>query len=260
MTKPELILPAELETALRSVCSVGVVTGAGVSAESGIPTYRGKGGIYDDPEEGDRTVEALSGPTLRTDPDRTWRAVAKLARSSAAAEANPAHHAIVSIERIVDRFVLLTQNVDGLHQLAGSRNVIDIHGNVFATRCMACGATGTLTRETLPALERAPRCATCSGILRPDAVLFEEMLPMDKVQRIQEEFRGRVPDLVIAAGTTAVFPYIAEPVLWAGHCGKLTVEVNPEPTLLSPHVGFALRGPAGHFLPLIEQAIQAGRD
>jgi len=87
-------LPAELIERLAAVRSVGVITGAGVSAESGIPTYRGAGGIYDDPEEGDRTVEALTGSTLIEDPDRTWRAVARLARASASAQPNPGHHAI----------------------------------------------------------------------------------------------------------------------------------------------------------------------
>jgi NAD-dependent deacetylase len=181
--------------------------------------------------------------------------VAKLARASAAAQPNPGHHAIAEIETIVERFVLLTQNVDGLHQLAGSRNVIDIHGNVFATRCMSCGAGGTLGRETLPALAAAPCCDACGGVLRPDAVLFEEMLPQEKVLRMDAEFRLNAPDLVIAAGTSAMFPYISQPVLFAREFGKLTVEVNPEPTVLSGIVDHALRGPSGRYLPLIRDAL-----
>jgi NAD-dependent deacetylase len=253
---PELSLPERLVRRLRDVRSVGVITGAGVSAESGIPTYRGKGGIYDDPEEGNRTVEALSGPTLLADPDRTWRAVAKLARASVAARPNPAHLAIAAMEGAVERFVLLTQNVDGLHQLAGSRNVIDIHGNVFATRCMACGLAGRLEREALAELDRAPRCASCGGVLRPDAVLFEEMLPVDKLRRIDLEFHADPPDLVVAAGTSALFPYISQPVFVASALGRLTVEVNPEPTALSGIVDFTLRGPAGSYLPLILEALE----
>ena len=251
----ELTLPAGLLERLRAVRSVGVITGAGVSAESGIPTYRGQGGIYDDPEEGDRTVEALSGGTLLTNPDRTWRAVAGLAHASAGARPNAGHHAIAAIEKAVERFVLLTQNVDGLHQLAGSRNVIDIHGNVFATRCMRCDATGLLNRETLPGLDRAPRCERCDGVLRPDAVLFEEMLPAEKLQRIHLEFRVNAPDLVLAAGTSAMFPYISQPVHLAREMEKLTVEVNPEPTVLSDVVEFGLRGPSGRYLPLILEAL-----
>src|SRR5438034_11085244 len=98
-------LPRELARALATVRSVGAITGAGLSAESGIPTYRGKGGIYDDPDEGDRTVEALSGSTLRTDPDRTWRVIAELARRSRGAEPNAGHRALVEIETRVERFV-----------------------------------------------------------------------------------------------------------------------------------------------------------
>jgi NAD-dependent deacetylase len=254
-TQDEYRLPNDLIERLSAVRSVGIITGAGVSAESGMPTYRGKGGIYDDPEDGERTVEALSGPALLADPDRTWRAVAGLAHASAEARPNAGHEAIAAIEEIVDRFVLLTQNVDGLHQLAGSRNVIDIHGNIFATRCMSCGETDLLDRESLPALDRAPRCDRCQGILRPDAVLFEEMLPTDKVRRMDLEFRLDVPDLVIAAGTSAIFPYISQPVWFARESGKLTVEVNPEPTVLSGIVDFALRGPSGRYLPLIRDAL-----
>lgn len=256
MSQDDLTLPAGLVERLRNVRSVGVITGAGVSAESGIPTYRGTGGIYDDPEEGDRTVEALTGSTLRADPDRTWRVVAQLARASAGAQPNPGHHAIAHIERIVERFVLLTQNVDGLHQMAGSRNVIEVHGNVFSTRCMSCENTGMLDREVLPALESAPRCDACGGIMRPDAVLFEEMLPLEKVRRMDEEFRLTVPDLVIAAGTSAWFPYISQPILAARENDKLTVEVNLEPTVLSGIVDYSLRGPSGRFLPLIRDALK----
>ena len=115
-------LPEKLRLALEKVRSVGAITGAGVSAESGIPTYRGKGGIYDDPSEGDRTVEALSGRTMAADPDRTWRTIGELISKSSRARPTAAHRALVDIEEKVERFVLLTQNVDGLHQLAGSRN------------------------------------------------------------------------------------------------------------------------------------------
>jgi NAD-dependent deacetylase len=250
-------LPPALALRLRDVRSAGIVTGAGVSAESGIPTYRGVGGLYEDPDEGERTVEALTGSTLRRDPDMTWRAVAELARRSAAARPNAAHDAIVAIENRLERFVLLTQNVDGLHTLAGSRNVIDIHGNVFDTRCVSCGERGRLARDTLASLEAAPRCPGCGGVLRPDAVLFEEALPLDKLLRIEEELLARPPDLVIAAGTTALFPYIAEPVLAARRAGSLTVEVNPGATVLSPVVEFALRGPAGAWLPRIRDALGA---
>ena len=257
MNEP-VALPADLREALRGIRSMGVITGAGLSAESGIPTYRGKGGLYDDEAEGDRTVEALSAPTLHADPDRTWRVVAELARRSADAAPNPGHLALVEIEQALDRFVLLTQNVDGLHRAAGSQNVIDIHGDVLDVRCMSCGHTGRLGPEDVRALEAAPSCPACGGTLRPDAVLFGEMLPTAKVHRLHDELLDRTPDLVLIAGTTAVFPYIVEPVLEASRRGLATVEINPEPTDLSPVVGWSLRGPAGVILPQIAAAIRAG--
>jgi len=251
----ESTLPDDLDEKLRLVRSVGAITGAGVSKESGIQTYRGKGGLYDDPEKGDRTVEALSGSTLQTDPDRTWRVTAGLARQAENARPGPAHLALAAIEKKVDRFVLLTQNVDGLHHMAGSRNVIDIHGDIFSTLCVSCERKGHLDRTVLSRLTEAPRCQRCGGVLRPDVVLFGEMLPEDKVRRIHEEFHLGMPDLVMIIGTTALFPYITGPVLVARDCGRLTVEINPEPTDCSDVVDYSLRGPAGAYLPLIEHAL-----
>jgi len=240
---------------LTAVRSVGVISGAGVSRESGIRTYRGEGGLYDDPDEGDRTIEALSGPTLATDPDRTWRVVAELARQSLDAKPNPAHHALVRIEQRVDHFVLLTQNVDGLHRQAGSRNMIEIHGDVFATRCTSCARTGRLDAPSLAGLDRAPHCPNCDGVLRPDAVLFGEMIPQERYDRLVAEFHTRSPDLLIVAGTSAPFPYITDPVRVARQRGRLTLEIHIEETVLSRIVDYALRGPAGEILPLIDAAI-----
>ena len=250
-------IPVPFDAAFVNHDTTPDVLGAGISAESGIPTYRGVGGLYDDPDKGDDTVEALSGPTLRCDPDRTWRAVAALARHSLAAEPNDAHHALVRMEQELDSFVLLTQNVDGLHRTAGSHNVIDIHGDVLATRCMSCDARGRLTREALARLDATPTCGACGGHLRPDAVLFEEMLEPRKVARMQEAFYVRPPQLVLVVGTTAMFPYIAEPVRTAARDGRLTIEVNPEPTSLTGIVTFSLRGKAGQFLPQIARALAA---
>jgi NAD-dependent deacetylase len=248
-------LPAGLREACRSARSVGVVTGAGVSVESGIPTYRGRGGIYDDPAEGDRVVEALSGPTLRRDPDRTWRVIAWKAGLARAARPNRAHEAIVEMERRAERFVLLTQNVDGLHAAAGSRNVIEIHGNTLRTRCTACPTRGSLSPEEIAAVTATPRCAACGAPLRPDVVLFEERLPEDELRRLSEELLERSPNLLVVAGTTALFPYVVEPVRLAASRGRTTVEVNPEETELSRWVSHSIRGRAGDVLPRLAEAL-----
>lgn len=255
--RPKLasVLSQDLLDRLRPLRSVGVISGAGISAESGITTYRGQGGLYDDPEEGDRTIEALSGHTLRRDPDRTWRAVARIARQSAGARPNPAHRALAELERRLDRMVVLTQNVDGLHQLAGSKNVIDIHGTVFDTLCMTCAARGRL--DALAELEAAPRCS-CGGVLRPDVVFFGEMLDEAKLRRLYAELSVDPAEALLVIGTTASFPYIAEPVLAARRLGRLTIEVNPEPTELSSLMSSSLRGRAGELVPQLCAAIGAG--
>lgn len=247
-------LPSELRRALGGVRSVGAITGAGVSSESGVRTYRGKGGIYDDPVEGERTVEALSGPTFRRDPERTWRVIRDLLAQAWNARPNPGHLALARIEAHVERFSLLTQNVDGLHAAAGSKNVIDIHGDVRRLRCDSCGRRRTVTSPDDVAV---PPTCSCGAPLRPDVVLFGEMLPVDRVARLRRDFYEEVPDLVILAGTSALFPYVAEPVLLARAMGKLTVEVNPEPTELSDAVDYSLRGTGGALLPALAEALGA---
>lgn len=248
-------LPQPLLRRLRSVRSAGVVTGAGISVESGIGAYRGKGGLYDDPEEGDRTVEALSGPTLRADPDRTWRVIARLVAQASAARPNAAHLALARLDDLLDRCVILTQNVDRLHREAGSRNLIEIHGDVFRSRCTGCDRVDELDVDGLSALGGAPRCRRCSATLRPDVVLFEELLPARPLAKVRREFHERPPDLVLVVGTTGLFPYISAPVTLARAAGRLTVEVNPERTAVSDEVEFALRGEAGAWVPELVEAL-----
>lgn len=245
-----MTLPEALIERLRDVRSVGVITGAGVSVESGIPAYRGQGGIYDDPEQGDRTVEALSAPTLARDPDRTWRVIAELARRSVSAEPNAAHRAIAELERAIERFTLLTQNIDGLHERAGSRSVIEIHGNVFHAICIRCTAPHHFSdANEIAQLSTTPICRRCSGALRPDVVLFGEMLDVAKLARIRTSFYETVPDLVIISGTSAMFPYIYEPVMYARAMGRLTIEINLDETPVSAQVDYAIHRRAGEVFP-----------
>lgn len=249
----------DVVAALAAAERLGVITGAGISAASGIGTYRGRGGLYDDPVEGDRTVEALSGPTFRRDPDRTWRVLARLAEDAGAAHPNAAHEALALLESHYARrggFVLLTQNVDGLHRRAGSRNIVEIHGHVFDTRCLDCDARRT--HAALPDATRgAPRCHDCGGILRPEVVLFEEMLPAEPVARLEREFLEAPPDALLAVGTTALFPYIQAPIKIAATLGLPTVEINPERTDLSPSVRWHLRARAEEILPALVARVVA---
>ncbi|HMS17567.1 MAG TPA: Sir2 family NAD-dependent protein deacetylase [Planctomycetota bacterium] len=245
--------PASLVTALREAKSVGVITGAGISQGSGIPTYRGTSGIYEQDESGRDVMEALSGSTFRSDPNRTWAELLRLARTSLEAQPNAAHRALVCLEQAKQEFILLTQNVDGLHQRAGSRAIIDIHGDLRVTKCLSCGESGSLTAADALSL-RAPRCTICGGAMRPAVVLFEEMLDERKLSRLQAAFFRRIPDVVLSIGTSSLFPYISEPVRIAAAMGHVTVEINPDDTELSALVRHHLQGPAEVLLPALMDA------
>ena len=175
-----------------------------------------------------------------------------MALAARAATPNAGHRALAELERRVDRFVILTQNVDGLHESAGSRNVIDIHGNLRRTVCQVCQAFGP--EPEWQSLVGAPRCA-CGGVLRPDVVLFEEMLPVEKVDRLQRELIDDPPELVIAIGTTAAFSYICQPIHAARASGGTTIEINPETTALSEVVHHRVENGAHHALPALVSAL-----
>ena len=123
--------------------------------------------------------------------------------------------------------------------------------------CTACNRVLRFAPEELVSIEATPRCDRCQGRLRPNSVMFGELLPTEKIQRIYDEFHRQQPDLVLVAGTSAMFPYISQPVEIARDAGKLTVEINPEPTLLSDRVDYTLRGKAGDYLPLIVNGVRS---
>jgi NAD-dependent deacetylase len=214
---------------LRRSRSVLFITGAGLSADSGLPTYRGIGGLYEgnDPEEGVPIEELLSGEVMRSRPALTWKYLRQVEEACRAAKPNRGHEVIAEMESRFERVWVLTQNVDGFHQRAGSRNVIDIHGNLHRLRCMHCPFNESVADYS--ALAATPRCPACGGIIRPDVVLFGERLPDKQLATYQTETR-RVFDLVVSIGTTSMFAYIAAPVLDAYHLGKPSVEINPGET------------------------------
>jgi NAD-dependent deacetylase len=235
------------------------ITGAGISADSGLPTYRGIGGLYNvnTTEEGMPIEEALSGETMRTRPELTWKYLAQIGRAAFAARFNRGHEVIAEMEARFERVWTLTQNVDGFHRQAGSQNVIDIHGDMHDLYCTACGLRQTVDRFDEASLP--PRCPECETILRPDVVLFGEMLPAEKVERLyQEVTRGF--DVVFSIGTTSVFPYIAQPVLIAAQSGKPTVEINPGPSEVSDLVEVTLRMGAARALDAIWGRYQGERE
>lgn len=224
-----------LAEAVREASSMLFVTGAGVSADSGLPTYRGVGGIYNSgtTDEGFAIEDALSGTMLKERPEVCWKYMLQIERACRGAEPNAAHRVIAKLQSRSERAWVLTQNVDGLHRDAGSEALIEIHGNLRCLHCQRC--TWTSEVDDFMALEPqlgsssepiAPRCPRCNAGIRPRVVLFEEMLPPKAIESLERELRTGF-DLVLSIGTTSAFPYIAAPVLLAKQAGRFTVEINP---------------------------------
>jgi NAD-dependent deacetylase len=236
------------------------ITGAGISVDSGLPTYRGVGGLYDgvDTEEGLPIEVVLSGPYFRQHPDRSWKYLRQIGDACSGAKPNAAHLRIVELERARERVVTLTQNVDGLHVAAGSQHVIAIHGDANALRCTACAWTLRVSDyhelEQRFAGQEVPCCPSCGAVVRPAVVLFEELLPSAAVERLQAELRQGF-DAVISIGTSASFPYIVAPVIEARRLCKLTVEINPGVTEISELVDFHLRLGAAEAMDALVQRI-----
>jgi NAD-dependent deacetylase len=232
----------QIVTLLLEAKSLLFITGAGISADSGLPTYRGIGGLYNSgpAEEGMPIEELLSGYTMRRQPALTWKYLGQVEKASRGARFNRGHEVIAEMEAHFNRVWTLTQNVDGFHRQAGSRNVVDIHGDLHNLFCPRCDFKLTVTDYS--SLSIPPQCSQCPSLLRPDVVLFGEALPFDKVSRLYTELEKGF-DLVFSIGTTSVFPYIAEPVIRAHRQGKPTIEINPGVTEVSDLV--SIRVPLG---------------
>jgi NAD-dependent deacetylase len=226
------------------------ITGAGMSADSGVPTYRGVGGLYNNkhPEDGVKIEVALSGEMLNRRPQVTWRHILEIEEACRGARPNKGHQVIAALEHRMQRVVVLTQNVDGLHRAAGSSNVIDIHGRIHHLRCVRCEFAVEV--RDFAGLEIPPACPTCHSLVRPDVVLFGEALPPEPFTRLQAALDEGF-DAVFTIGTTALFPYIARPVLVARSEGIPTIEINPARTDLSDVVDIRLKAGAARTLAAI---------
>mmetsp|Transcript_36584 Transcript_36584/g.85880 ORF Transcript_36584/g.85880 Transcript_36584/m.85880 type:complete len:252 (-) Transcript_36584:33-788(-) len=236
------------------------VTGAGMSADSGLPTYRGIGGLYNSgrTEDGFAIEDAISGDMLETRPAMSWKYLAQIEESCRGADCNDGHLAIRDFERHVGEVWVLTQNIDGFHTRAGSSNIIEIHGDLHHLECTRCGDKQTVKDYShLPYLKSGekeegvfPTCTKCEGLVRPQVVLFGEMLYMDRISKLQAQL-GKGFDAVFSVGTTSIFPYIVAPVTMAANAGKLTVEINPGDTDVSDIVDFKIKSGAAKVLRAI---------
>jgi len=204
---------------------IGVLTGAGISAESGIPTFRGKDGLW----KRFKPEELATPEAFFKNPNLVWEWYDYRRRLIAEAQPNEGHKILARMEREFPRFSLITQNVDGLHQRAGSERVIELHGNIWKVRCLSCGREDYDYRVPLP--EVPPRCEACGGLLRPGVVWFGEPLPQEA---LEEAFRvARESDLFIVVGTSGVVYPAAQLPFVAKEYGAAVIEVNPEETPIS---------------------------
>jgi NAD-dependent deacetylase len=239
---------------LRQAQRVAVLTGAGVSAESGLATFRGAGGLW----EGHRVEEVATPSAFQRNPALVWRFYNARRANLRSVQPNPGHRALVALEdhfasqpstrRHGEPFTLITQNVDGLHQAAGSRRVLELHGSLRRVRCTACAYKADRGYEELPDL---PRCSECGELLRPDVVWFEEMLPVETWTEAAQATAECQCFLVV--GTSAVVYPAAGLIDAARDIGAAVIEVNPEATSASRRGGLGLRGPSGVILPRLMQ-------
>jgi NAD-dependent deacetylase len=243
-----LTIPAGLVEQLARAHCVTVLTGAGVSAESGVPTFRdAQTGLW-----AQYSPEDLATPrAFRQNPRLVWEWYAWRRKLVADAEPNPAHRALVEMETLIPQFHLITQNVDGLHQRAGSGRVIELHGNITRTKC---ADEGKIVSQWQEAGEVPPKCPDCGGLLRPDVVWFAEPLPETEVEQALRA--STTCDVFLSIGTSTVVYPAAELPFEALRGGATVVEVNPEATPLTPHVRFVLPGTAGQVLPALIAALR----
>jgi len=222
---------------LKSADSVAVLTGAGVSAESGIPTFRSDGGYW----QNYRFEDLATPEAFARDPKFVWTWYEERRRAIASVEPNAGHYALVDLEKQKPDFTLITQNVDGLHDLAGSKNVIKLHGDIWTVRCLQCGAE-RIDRTELD--ELPPRCV-CGGMLRPGVVWFGESLPAGAFERAAAAVNRA--DVLIVAGTSALVYPAASLIPLA----SAVIEINPEATAFSGEVTFSLRVTSAQILPAL---------
>ncbi|SRR5581483_3879567 len=236
-----MTFPEPLLRALRNARKVAALTGAGVSAESGVPTFRNaQTGLWAQfkPEELATPGAFLKNPRL------VWEWYEWRRQLVQNAKPNPAHFALAEMENKFPGFTLITQNVDGLHQRAGSRKVIEIHGNITRTKCFQEDTVVTQWNETG---EVPPKCPRCGGLLRPDVVWFEEALP--EIPTEAAFAASRDCDVFLCIGTSAVvYPAASLPLEALQHQATV-IEINPEVTPLTSRASYVLNGPAGEILP-----------
>ncbi|MGC9965074.1 MAG: NAD-dependent deacylase [Syntrophobacteraceae bacterium] len=219
---------------------VAVLSGAGISAESGVPTFRGEGGLW----KQFRAVDLATPEAFSRDPRLVWEFYNWRRDLIGRLSPNPGHFALAQIEERVPQFTLITQNIDGLHEKAGSRNVIELHGNLWKVRCTGCETVSEDLRIPLPEL---PACESCGSLLRPHVVWFGEMLEPQVLNAAYEAIGNC--DLMIVIGTSGTVQPAASMGVQAKRNGASVAEINLEPTPYSDVYNISISGKSGEILP-----------
>jgi len=241
----DIVPVAEL---LRQAKKVVALTGAGISAESGIPTFRGKDGLW----KNYRAEELATPYAFDRDPTLVWEWYNWRRGIIAPVEPNPGHKVLARWEKIFPEFTLITQNIDGLHWKAGSKNILELHGNIWKMRCTE---EGTITdNHESPLKEIPPHCPSCGALLRPHVVWFGESLSPLILQR--SFILSSQCEVILVIGTSAVVQPAASLPLSAAEAGAKIVEINLDPTPLTPYADFSFRGKSGEILPLIDKDLR----
>ena len=224
---------------------MAVLTGAGISAESGVPTFRGEEGLW----KKYRPEELATFDAFSRNPDLVWEWYAWRRKLISDVDPNPGHYALVRLEEKVPTFHLITQNVDGLHAKAGSLAIFELHGNILRSRCVSCG----LKSNTVDVDEEGglPRCS-CGALMRPDVVWYGEMLPEDILRMAFEA--SSACDLFFSIGTSALVQPAASLPLTAQQADAYVVEINVEPTIISDRVDESIIGSSGDVLSRLLEA------
>ncbi len=220
---------------------VVVLTGAGISAESGVPTFRGEGGLW----RQHRALDLATPQAFARDPRLVWEFYNWRREVLGPLEPNPGHNALVKLEQRVPQFTLITQNIDGLHARAGSRNILELHGNIWHVRCLGCGKVAE-DRSVLPLM---PRCPGCGALLRPHVVWFGESLDPSILSTAFEAVQHA--EIVMVIGTSGTVEPAASMGMVAKRKGAYLVEINLEPTPFTTLYDTSILGKSGEILPMI---------
>jgi NAD-dependent deacetylase len=221
---------------------VAVLSGAGISAESGVPTFRGEGGLW----RQFRAVDLATPEAFSRDPKLVWEFYNWRRELIGPLSPNPGHLALTQIENRVPKFTLITQNIDGLHKKAGSRNIIELHGNLWKVRCTNCE---TVTEDLRTPLPELPACESCGSLLRPHVVWFGEMLEPQVIDAAYKAISDC--DLMIVVGTSGTVQPAASMGMQAKRNGASVAEINLESTPYSDVYNISISGKSGEILPLL---------